>query len=483
MDRRDFLRLMGASLALAGLSGCVSSAPAPTDEKIVPVRATTRRDHPRPTALLCNSDASAGFARGVLVESHMGRPTKIEGNPEHPASLGATDAITQASVLDLYDPDRSQAINNAGRISTWNGFFTALNAELESQRLSQGSGLRILTETVTSPTLAQQFSELLVKYPKAKWHQYEASPRDSARQGSRLAFGAVVDTLHRFDNADIILAIDADFLFHGPASVRYARDFANKRRVDGPKAEMNRLYAVESTPSVTGAMADHRLALAPRAIDAFARGLARGLGLDTTMPETEGLKPHEKWLQVLVRDLQNHRGRSIILAGDQQPPIVHALVHAMNHILGNVGATVIYIDPVAANPIDQTESLRDLVRDMEANAVQVLIMLGGNPVYTAPADLDFAGHLVKANFTVHLSNYDDETSALSHWHIPQAHYLESWSDVRGFDGSATILQPLIAPLYGGRTAHEVLCRRRRRSRAIELRDCARLLARPVVRQR
>ena len=456
MDRRDFLKLMGASLALAGLSGCVSSAPAPPDEKIVPYVQQPEEIVPGKPLYFATAMPLRGFARGVLVESHMGRPTKIEGNPEHPASLGATDAITQASVLDLYDPDRSHAINNTGRISTWNGFFAALNAELESQRLSQGAGLRILTETVTSPTLAQQFEDLLLKYPKAKWHQFEASPRDAVCQGSRMAFGVVTETLYRFDAADVILSIDGDFLFHGPGSVRYARDFVNRRRVDGPKAGMNRLYAVESAPSVTGAMADHRLALAPRAIEEFTRLLAQGLGLAVAGSGSEVLKPHEKWLQALIRDFQSHRGRSIILAGDQQPPIVHALVHAINHALGNVGATVVYIDSVAANPIDQTDSLRELVRDMEDNAVQVLIMLGGNPVYTAPADLDFAGHLAKSNFNVHLSLYDDETSALSHWHIPQAHYLESWSDVRAFDGTATILQPLIAPLYGGRTAHEVL---------------------------
>jgi molybdopterin-containing oxidoreductase family iron-sulfur binding subunit len=456
MDRRDFLKLLGASLALAGLSGCTGSAPAPPDEKIVPYVQQPEEIIPGKPLYFATAMVLRGFGRGVLVESHMGRPTKVEGNPEHPASVGATDAITQASVLDLYDPDRSHTISNAGRISTWNRFFAELNAELESQRLSQGAGLRILTESVTSPTLAQQIAELLSKYPKAKWHQYEASPRDSAREGSRLAFGTVVETLYRFDSADVIVSIDADFLFQGPGSVRYARDFAAKRRVDGPTSEMNRLYAVESMPSVTGAMADHRLALVPSAIEAFTRLLARGLGLPVAEAEAAPLSPQEKWLGALARDLQSHRGRSIILAGDQQPPVVHALVHAMNHSLGNAGATVIYTDSVAANPMNQTASLRDLVRDMEANRVQVLIILGGNPAYTAPPDLDFAGHLVKSNFNVHLSLYDDETSALCHWHIPQAHYLESWSDVRAFDGTATILQPLIAPLYGGRTAHEVL---------------------------
>src|SRR6185503_7117400 len=206
--------------------------------------------------------------------------------------------------------------------------------------------------------------------------------------------------------------------------------FARKRRVEAPSSEMNRLYVVESTPSITGAMADHRLPLAPKAIEAFAKQIAAGLGLPVAGVESGNLKPQEKWLQALIRDLQNHRGRSVIVAGEQQPPMIHALVHAMNQTLGNQGATVIHIDPVAAQPTQQVDSLRELVSDMDANAVQVLLMLGGNPVYSAPVDLDFAGHLVKSNFAVHLSQYGDETSALSHWHIPEAHYLESWSDVR-----------------------------------------------------
>ena len=456
MDRRDFLKLMGASLALAGLTGCLSSSPAPPDEKIVPYVKQPEEIIPGKPLYFATAMPLQGYGRGILVESHMGRPTKVEGNPDHPASLGATDALTQASVLGLYDPDRSHAINNAGRISTWNAFFSALNAELEAQRLSQGAGLRILTETVTSPTLAQQIQNVLTRFPKAKWHQYQPLSGDSARQGSRLAFGQVVDGIYRFDAADVILSIGADFLFQGPASVRYARDFANRRRVGAGSTEMNRLYLVESTPSVTGAMADHRLPLSPNLIEAFTRQIARSLGLPIVAEEAGIFKQQEKWLGALIGDLQSRRGRSLIIAGEQQPPMVHALVHAMNHALGNNGATVDYIDSVAVNPIAQVESLRDLVRDIDANAVQLLIMLGGNPVYSAPADLDFAGHLVKSNFNVHLSLYDDETSALSHWHIPEAHYLESWSDVRAFDGTATILQPLIAPLYGGRTAHEII---------------------------
>jgi MoCo/4Fe-4S cofactor protein with predicted Tat translocation signal len=456
LDRRSFLKVMGASLALAGLSGCVSSAPAPPDKKIVPYVNQPEEIIPGKPLFFATAMPLSGFGRGVLAESHMGRPTKIEGNPEHPASLGSSDAFMQASILDFYDPDRSHVLSHAGMISTWNGFFSALNAELETQRLTQGAGLRILTETVTSPTLAYQLNLLLKKFPKAKWHQYEPAGRDHLYEGSRFAFGEAVETRYRLDQADVILSIDSDFLFFGPGSVRYARDFADKRRVSGPKAEMNRLYVVESTPSVTGSMADHRLPLGPNDIESFAKIVAKGLGVEMAGDASAVPARYDKWARALIRDLQKHRGRSLILAGDPQPPVVHALVHAMNQALGNVGTTVIYTEPIEANPTNRSDSLRELARDMEANAVQVLIMIGGNPVYTAPVDLNFGSLLVKSNFSVHLSLYDDETSALCHWHIPEAHYLESWSDVRAFDGTASIIQPLIAPLYEGRTAHEIL---------------------------
>ena len=232
LDRREFLKVMGASLALAGLSGCLSSSPAPPDEKIVPYVRQPEEMIPGKPLFFATAMPIGGFGRGVLAESHMGRPTKAEGNPDHPGSLGASDAFVQASVLGLYDPDRSRVLNNAGMISTWNALFSAVNAELEPQRLNQGAGLRILTETVTSPTLAYQLKELLKKFPKAKWHQYEPAGRDFVREGSRLAFGEVVESLYRFDKAEVVLSIDADFLFAGPANVRYARDFADKRRVE-----------------------------------------------------------------------------------------------------------------------------------------------------------------------------------------------------------------------------------------------------------
>ncbi len=451
VSRRDFLRLMGASLALAGLNACGRAAP--IDKKIVPYVNQPEEIVPGRPMFFATAFPMGGAGTGVLVESHEGRPTKIEGNPNHPASVGATDAFAQASILTLYDPDRSQVVSNAGRISTWNAFLTAINDDLEAERLSGGAGLRILTETVTSPTLTNQLRQLLAKFPRAKWHQYEPVNRDNAQAGGRLAFGNNVNTVYRFDNADVVLSLDADFLFAGPGNVRYARDFVGKRRVRQNKSEMNRLYVIEVTPSVTGSMADHRLALRPSEMPGFAAAIAAKIGLPV---QSTTDAQHSQWIDALVRDLQKHRGGGIVVAGDQQPPVVHALAHAMNQALDNVGKTVIYTDPIVANPVDQSASLRELVRDMETASVKVLVMLGGNPVFTAPVDLRFAEHLAKVPFRVHSSLYDDETSAYCHWHIPETHYLESWSDVRAYDGSVTILQPLIAPLYGGKSSHEVL---------------------------
>ena len=453
VSRREFLKLMGASLALAGLGGCADQP----DEKIVPYVRAPEEIVPGKPLFFATAFPLGGIASGVLVESHMGRPTKIEGNPQHPASLGGTDAFAQASVLTFYDPDRSQVVTNAGRISTLNAFLASVGTELEAQRLSRGAGLRVLTETVTSPTLARQLQTLLNKFPEAKWHQYEPVGRDNTRAGARLAFGHTVNTTYRFDKVDIILALDADFFSWSPGNLRYARNFATKRRVRRGQTEMNRLYAVEGTPSITGAMADHRLILRAGEIENFARAVTQKLGLKVE-PMTGGhLSPVQaKWTDALVRDLQRHRGSSIVLAGEQQPPVVHALAHAINTVLDNVGNTVFYTDSIEANSVLQIESLRELVRDMDTGLVEMLVIISGNPVYTAPADLQFAERLSKVRLRIRLGLYEDETSVLCHWHLPEAHYLESWSDARAYDGTITILQPLIAPLYNGKSAHELV---------------------------
>jgi MoCo/4Fe-4S cofactor protein with predicted Tat translocation signal len=450
--RRDFLKLMAASMALAGLSGCGIAPPA---EKILPYVRAPEEIIPGRPLFYATAHVLSGYATGIVVESHTGRPTKIEGNQLHPASFGATDCFAQAAILGMYDPDRSQTVRQAGRISTWELFVNAANLELEAQRATRGAGLRILTGAVTSPTLTWQLRELLAEFPAARWHAWEPLGRDNAREGARMAFGEPVESQLRIENAEVILALDADFLAFGPGAVRYAREFARRRRPESGAA-MNRLYVAEPSPSLTGAMADHRLPLRAAEVSALARALATRLGIGEQQPLPEALRTHEQWIAAVARDLERTHGRSLVVAGETQPAEVHALVHAINAALGNAGRTVIHTEPVDAAAAHNAASLAALVEEMRAGQVEALLMLGGNPVYDAPADLGFAEALEGIRFRVHLSLYDDETSRLAHWHVPAAHPLESWSDARAYDGTATILQPLIAPLYGGKSAHELL---------------------------
>ncbi|HVR73712.1 MAG TPA: molybdopterin oxidoreductase, partial [Planctomycetota bacterium] len=453
IDRRRFLHLMGASLALAGGVSCTRQ---PT-EKIVPYVKQPEELVEGAELTYATALSLRGLAMGVLVESHTGRPTKIEGNPLHPASLGATDAFTQAAILSLYDPERSQAVMDRGQVSSWPAFLLALATALEAERGRQGAGVRILTETVTSPTLASQLEAFLAKWPLARWHQWEPAGRDNAREGSRTAFGGDFETTYRFDRADVVLSLDADFLHGMPGAVRHARDLSERRRGDIAPGRWSRIYALECTPSLTGAAADHRLSLAPAALERFARTLARRLGVAAI--EGEDAPPAEvpeKWLGALVEDLERSRGASIVVAGGEQPPHLHALAHILNQALGNAGKTVIHTAAVEARPVNQLQSLADLSRDLDQGTVDLLVILGGNPVHTAPADLRFAERLARARLRVHLALEEDETSALCHWHVPEAHPLEAWSDVRSLDGTLSIVQPLIEPLHGGKSAHEIL---------------------------
>jgi len=455
-DRRRFLKLMGASLGLAGLTACTRQ-PA---EHIMPYVKAPEELVPGKPVYYATAFAVGGIGMGVLVESHEGRPTKVEGNPDHPASLGATNAMAQASVLSLYDPDRSQTLTYQGDIRSWGSFLTSLREALDAQQAKQGAGLRILTETVTSPTLADQIRTLLSQFPLARWHQWDPAGPHSARAAAVAAFGEPVNTYYRLENADIIVSLDADFLTAGPASVRYARAFADRRRVRGDQTRMNRLYVVESTPSPTGGKADHRLPLKAREIEQYASVLAASVGVAGAaaggeLGEGAGNWPDE-WITAVAKDLLDHRGTSVVIPGDHQPPAVHVLAAMMNQALGNVGKTVVCTPALEARPADQLGELRALAREMNSGAVELLLILGGNPVYTAPADVGFKEALAKVKMRVHLGLYEDETSALCQWHLPETHYLETWGDTRAYDGTVTIQQPLIAPLYRGRSAHELL---------------------------
>jgi MoCo/4Fe-4S cofactor protein with predicted Tat translocation signal len=450
VERRTFLKLMGASLALAGLSGCVIQPP----EKIVPYVKQPEEEVPGKGLYFATAFSLGGIATPLLARSNEGRPTKLEGNPDHPNNRNsdpndkgssATDIFSQASILTLYDPDRSQTPMYRGETRAWTTFVAEIRSAIQKEgdglKAKKGAGLRFLTETITSPSLAAQMKSILTDFPEAKSHQYEPANRDNARAGAMMAFGQPVNTIYDFSKADRILSLGSDFLACQPGSLRYARDYAAKRRISGDKAEMNRLYVIESTPTTTGANADHRFSLKPSEM------------ISITQPDP---RPHE-WLSTIWRDLQEYKGASIVIVGDDQAPIIHAMAHSMNALLGNVGKTVFYTDPLEANSVDQTQSLRELVSDIDAGHVDALIIIGGNPAYNTPIDLRLdLNRLSKVKLRAHLSLYDDETSDICHWHIPATHYLESWGDARSYDGTVTIVQPLIAPLYEGRTAYEVL---------------------------
>ncbi|MGD1215063.1 MAG: TAT-variant-translocated molybdopterin oxidoreductase [Terriglobales bacterium] len=448
-SRRGFLKTMGASLALAGLTGCTRM---PITE-IVPYVRQPENVVPGRPMFYATAFTLGGYASPILVESHLFRPTKIEGNPQHPASLGGTDVYAQASILDLYDPDRAQNITYMGDVRSWNAFMEAVRGPMNVQKSLAGGGVRILTQTVSSPTLTAQIRSYLEANPQAKWHVYEPINRDNVYEGAKLAFGEPVETRYDLSKADVIVSLDADFLYAGfPGSARYTRDFAARRN---PDANMNRLYVVESTPSSTGMKADHRLPMWASEIENFARALASAVGVNAGGSASG---EEQSFVSALAKDLQSHKGSSVVIVGDHQPPAVHALAHAINQALGNVGQTVLYTEPVDANPVNRNESLHALVEDMRAGKVDLLLILGGNPAYDAPAELEFASALKSnaVNLKVFLGTHRNETAELCQWHVPEAHYLESWSDARAYDGTVSIVQPLIEPLYGGKSAHEII---------------------------
>jgi MoCo/4Fe-4S cofactor protein with predicted Tat translocation signal len=446
VSRRRFLELSAASLSLAGLSACVKQP----REGVVPYVKQPEEVIPGRPLFFATAATHGGYATGLLVESHTGRPTKIEGNPDHPASLGATDAYSQALVLSLYDPDRSQTITRLGQIRTWTNFTDELAQRAKVAGALQGDGLRILTQTITSPTLAAQLHEVLAAMPKARWHQWETAGRDAVRAGARLAYGNAVETRYDFSKADVVLTLDADPFVSGPGSLAAARAFSRRRReAAAGSVKPPRFYAVESTPTASSTLADHRFSVKPSEVPAAASALLAAVSGGEAVPRF-------MWLAAAAADLRAAGARGLVVPGDFAPAEVHALCHAINGALGALGTTVLLTDPVEAEPVDQLASLKELTADLRNGRVDTLLILGGNPVFDAPADLAFADAVQKAAFRAHLSLYDDETSAYCTWHLNEAHPLESWTDARAFDGTASVAQPLIEPLYGGKSAHEVL---------------------------
>jgi MoCo/4Fe-4S cofactor protein with predicted Tat translocation signal len=452
LDRRRFLQLMAASLALSGLAAC---GPEEAPRQMLPYVKQPEGIVPGRARYYATATTLDGYAQGVTIEQQMGRPIKVEGNPDHPASRGATSAIGQATILGLYDPYRAQAVTRHGDEESWEALLTTLFDERQRWTAAQGKGLYLLTGAVTSPTLIEQIGALKSAFPQMRWHHWEALHRDHEREASRRIFGRVFDAALDLSKADVILAIGSDFLDAAPGHLRYARDFAARRRPEEAGASMSRLYAIESTPTLAGAKADHRLMMAPAEIDAALRFIAGTLGAGprdwASSPPTQASA-----LKAIAADLQRHHGRALLHAGREQPVAVHGLVLAINHALGAFGATIHPVDPSEAAPEGRTQSLTALVQDMTAGKVDALVIIGTNPVYTAPADLAFADALPRVRFSLYLGEYADETAAKCVWHLPQAHEYEAWSDARAYDGTTAILQPQVLPFYAGRSAHELL---------------------------
>ena len=450
VSRRGFMKLMGASLALAGLAGC-----------------TKQPDEPIYTYAKAPEDLILGkpmyfasahpFLTGavpLLVKSDQFRPIKVDGNPEHPYNRGSSDPYTQGTLLDLYDPDRSQKTLYRGEPREFSEFQQQLR--MKARASQDGTGLYFLSSTITSPTLARQWKAVAAAYPKATLVQY-----DAAIAGTALASGQTAQ--YQLADADLIVSLDADFLSGAsyPGFHKLVGDYAARRK---DPSRLNRLYAIESTPTTTGLKAEHRLGLRASEIPAFAAALASQVGVSgVAAPSYAWTEEQTRFLTALAKDLKQSAGRSAVLPGLYQDASVAALAAAINSQLGNTGKTVLAggasLIPLAS---DQLAGLKALVADLNAGKVDWLVMLNTNPIYDAPADLEFAAAFEKAfpafnssGVAVHVGSHVNETGLISHWHIPTAHYLESWSDARSYDGTVSIVQPLIDPLYGGKSAHDV----------------------------
>ena len=443
-SRRNMLKLMAASFGMAGLVACRRP-----EEKILPVTKSAEDVIPGKPMYYSTAFVNRGVANGIQVEVHDGRPTKVEGNPMHPNSQGAASALAQASVLTVYDPDRTSQVHEGGKVSNW-GAWDHFAAE-KFTALGQGTGLRILSERTSSPTLLSLKADFIKKYPEAKWAEYDSLDGGFAIAGADLAFGQRLQPNYKFDQAEVIVSLDDDFLGEDASTIQAGKQFAKKRRVAKPGDPMNRLYLVESRFSITGAMADHRLRIKSGEVVQFANDLAVEVGAKAGLKVLKPGDATQKWIAAVARDLKANAGKSIVTAGPMQSPQVHALAYLINQTLGNIGTTVTFTKAI----FEPAQTIGELAKEIAAGQVSTLAILGGNPAYTAPADLDFAAAIGKVATSIYLGSEMDETAAAAKWHLPLAHTMEAWGDARANDGAATIIQPQISPLHGGRSAIEI----------------------------
>ena len=453
-SRRAFLQRMAASLALAGMAGCARQP----DETIVPYVNQPENIVPGRPQVFASAIPEPGGAIGVLVKSHTGRPTMLEGNPKHPASLGAAGCYAQASLLELYDPDRSQTVRRNGRISNWTSFSTEFTKRLKVLRSHEGAGLAILTGEITSPTLLDQLSRLLQSLPQATWHVHNPLA-DDTRRGTAQAFGSPLVPRYHLENSDVVVSFDADFFGLGAARLRLAREFFKRRqRGEDGTFSMNRLHVAEVAPTITGARADHRLPASTKRLGVLLARVAGDLGVEVpaALKGKGDLSDNEKkWVAGVVADLRAAGKNGVVIVGGNLSPALQGLGYALNARLENLGSAITFVKPID-QPADRApQSLADLNKAIDAGKVETLVVLGTNPIYDAPADLHFVDYLARVPYTVQQGLAFDETAARCLWHVPLAHSLESWGDCRGEDGTASLIQPLIAPLHEGRSAHDL----------------------------
>jgi len=444
VSRRVILRLFGASAAVAGAEAC-SRGP---QEYIVPYVNQPPEVTPSVATVYATTMTVGGYGVGILATSHEGRPTKLEGNPEHPASLGALGTIEQASLWGLYDPKRAQGIRHGDDPATWSAI-----ADLLARPAQGGKKTFVLLEPTSSPHLVD-----LVRRVRARGDVFVGfhSPleRRSAWEGARLAFGRVLEPRWDFSRADVVLSLDADFLAATGSPQAWARAWASRRRIESPNGTMSRLYVVEPRVSVTGSNADERLAVQSRQVASVAADVLSQIS-PRGAPRKESAWP--QWVHAVARDLWAHVGTSLVVAGDAQPAVVHAMAHALNEVLGNVGRTVTYAPSPIFEAGEGSHGIEALAAAMDAGDIGLLVVAGGNPVYTAPADVDLEKRIRALPASVYVGSHENETARACSYFVPEAHYLESWGDALAFDGTASIAQPIARPLVAdGRTPAQVL---------------------------
>ncbi|ATB28407.1 TAT-variant-translocated molybdopterin oxidoreductase [Melittangium boletus] len=462
--RRQFMQLLGASLAMAGATACSTR---PVDERMVPYTRTPPELVPGNPLTYASGMTFGGHTSGVLITAREGRPIKVEGNPQHPVNLGAAGVFEQAFLMSLYDPQRARVLRYRKEPRSLRTFGEDLgNTLIRSVQANGGGRVRFLTEPNTSPVFDHLSSRVKERLPNARFQAYTSVGPDAASEGLRAVFGQPAHPLYDFSKADVVVSLDADFLESRPANLAYARAFAKRR--DPAEGELNRLYVAEPRYTITGGMADHRLRARSQELIAIAAALASSVGgqaasLGAAASQKAKLNEHhQKWVDAVAADLKAHTGRSVVLAGERQPAAVHALAAAINAALGNAGQTVSYV-PHTFTEASDAASLRPLVEELNAGAVDILVITAWNPVYRAPADLGLQDALDPAKnpnrgklTVIYTSLFEDETSAYADWFIPAAHELESWSDGRSHDGTISIVQPLVQPIFNGVPTTELL---------------------------